>query len=113
MERHRRAFRVVLMVRVLGLSRSGYYAWRNRVDVSERQHARKKRDALVAQAFAARKSRYGSPRLVLDRCDAGHTCNRKTVASSALPPGLAGLGSKALQSHYELETRFACGCEPA
>ena len=52
MERRRRAFRVVLMVRVLGVSRSGYYAWRNRVDVSERQHAREKRDALVAHPIS-------------------------------------------------------------
>jgi putative transposase len=94
MERHRRAFRIVLMVRILGVSCSGYYAWRNRVDVSERQHAREKRDALVAQAFAARKSRYGSPRLVLDLCDVGHTCNRKTVASSLRRQGLRAKAAK-------------------
>ena len=94
MERHRRAFRIVLMVRILGVSRSGYYAWRNRVDVSERQHAREKRDALVARAFAARKSRYGSPRLVLDLCDARHSCNRKTVASSLRRQGLRAKAAK-------------------
>lgn len=94
MERHRRAFRIVLMVRILGVSRSGYSAWRNRVDVSERQHAREKRDALVARAFAARKSRYGSPRLVLDLCDARHSCNRKTVASSLRRQGLRAKAAK-------------------
>jgi putative transposase len=82
MDQHRAEFRVVLMVRVLGVSRSGYYAWRNRIGVSVRQQARKQLDALVVKAFVARKARYGSPRLVLDLCDAGHECDRKTGASS-------------------------------
>ena len=39
-------------------------------------------DKLVAEVFAARKMRAGSPRLVLDLRDQGHKYDRKTVAAS-------------------------------
>lgn len=94
MDRHRGEFRVVLMVRVLGVSRSGYYAWRNRVEVSARRQARKLLDALVVEAFVARKSLYGSPRLVVDLCEAGHVYDRKTVASSLQRQGLRAKAAK-------------------
>ena len=39
-------------------------------------------DKLVAEAFAARKMRAGSPRLILDLRDQGYRYDRKTVAVS-------------------------------
>lgn len=39
-------------------------------------------DKLVAAAFAARKMRAGSPRLVLDLLDQGHRYDHKTVVAS-------------------------------
>ena len=41
-------------------------------------------DRLVAEAFAARKMRAGSSRLVLDLRDQGHKYDHKTVAASML-----------------------------
>ena len=90
MERHTGEFRVTLMARVLGVSRSGFYAWRCRVrrGPSARQRARVCLDLRVAAAFAAGKGRCGSPRLMRDLADDGFVYDRKTVASSLRRQGL-------------------------
>ncbi len=71
------------MSRVLGVSRSGFYRFRQRAgQPGKRQQQRMLLDKLVVEAFAARKMRAGSPRLVLDLLDQGHRYDRKTVAAS-------------------------------
>lgn len=89
MKQHANEFRIVAMCRVLGLPRSGYYQWlstaENRRQRAERQQTR---DALVADAFHAKKGRCGSPNLVLDLRDAGHHYNAKTVEKSLQKQGL-------------------------
>ena len=45
-------------------------------------------------AFEAGKGRSGSPRLVLDLNDAGHSCDRKTVANSMMRQGLRAKAAK-------------------
>ena len=71
------------MSRVLAVSRSGFYSWRQRgEEPTRRQQQRTVLDTLVADAFVARKMRSGSPRLVLDLHDQGHAYDRKTVAAS-------------------------------
>ena len=88
-ETHREEFRIVTMCRVLDAPRSGFYAWRYRqLHPSARQHRRTERDGVVKEAFASRKGRSGSPGLVLDLHDAGHACDRKTVADSMKRQGL-------------------------
>lgn len=56
------AYSVAVMCEVLGVSRSGYYAWR-----SQPETARERRDAdllpRVKAAFAEHQGRYGSPRV--------------------------------------------------
>jgi len=80
---HSREFTVSAMCRVLAVSRSGYYCWRQRGPRSlVRQQRRERLDQRVATVFFARKERSGSPRLVLDLNDLGHHYNRKTVAAS-------------------------------
>ena len=76
-------FSIAAMARVLSVSRSGFYHWRRRMETpAPRQRQRTHRDALVKQHFDNKKDRSGSPRLVLDLIDAGHSCDRKTVADS-------------------------------
>ena len=71
------------MSRVLDVSRGGFYRFRQRAgQPAKRQQQCMALDKLVAEAFAARKMRAGSPRLVLDLRDQGHKYDRKTVAAS-------------------------------
>ena len=71
------------MCRVLAVSRSGYYRWLSRGQrPTNRQMQCEFLDQLVADAFAARKKRSGSPMLVLDLKEQGHHYDRKTVAAS-------------------------------
>jgi putative transposase len=82
-KRHAEQFKIKSMCRVLGASRGGYYRWRDRChQPTERQKRRELLDRQVADAFAARKKRSGSPMLVLDLQEQGHNYDRKTVASS-------------------------------
>jgi putative transposase len=94
MERHAREFRIVLMARVLGVSRSGFYAWRGCSGPGPRQRARTAMDVVVKQAFDARKGRSGAPRLTHDLHDDGHPYNRKSVASSLRRQGLRAKAAK-------------------
>jgi transposase InsO family protein len=89
MHKHTGEFRIKSMCRVLAVSRSGFYTWRQRQRrPSERQQRRAALDARVAQAFAARKGRCGSPTLTLDLRDQGLPYDRKTVAASQRRQGL-------------------------
>ena len=83
MQNHANEFKIISMSRVLGVSRSGFYRWRQRGEQpTRRQQQRMALDKLVADAFVARKKRAGSPSLVLDLHDQGHAYDRKTVAAS-------------------------------
>ena len=67
------------MCQVLNLSRSGYYAWRDR-PVSEAQVHREKLMEQIQQSYPHNRGVYGSPRLVLELKDQGLACCRNTVA---------------------------------
>lgn len=87
-EDHRAVWPAAIQCRVLAVSRSGYYAWRNR-PVSE---ASKRREELTSQlqAIHARKYHdvYGAPRLQAELAAEGCRCNRKTVAKCMKEAGI-------------------------
>jgi len=71
----------------LGVSRSGYYAWRERVP-APRTVAN---DSLVVEIetlFEARQRRYGSPRITRDLRKRGKTCGENRVARLMRQKGL-------------------------
>lgn len=78
-EQHTHEFPVVVMCQVLGVSESGYYAWRKRLTCQ-----RKREDAQLSekirQEFSAHHGRYGSPRLHVELREQGVSCSRKRVA---------------------------------
>ena len=96
MHNHSAQFRLSVMARILQVSRSGFYAWRQRQSIGPgpRQQRCHERDEMVMLAFEAGKGRSGSPRLVLDLNDAGHSCDRKTVANSMMRQGLRAKAAK-------------------
>ena len=63
---------------LLAVSRSGYYAWRTgqetRRDAQNRQLTQE-----IKQVFAAKRGRYGSPRITQELRRKGHRCNHKRV----------------------------------
>lgn len=87
--RHHQAFSVQRMCHVVGVARSGYYAWRQREGASSPKRSQQAIiDQRVATAYHQRKGRSGAPRLALDLRDDGLPVNRKTVADSMQRQGL-------------------------
>jgi transposase InsO family protein len=77
--REHREFSVVAMCRVLGVSKSGYYAARERPPSKRQQH----NDELMVKIRASHEAsdrNYGSPRVHKDLTEAGEKVSRKTVA---------------------------------
>lgn len=79
MTRHRDEFPVRLMCRVLGVSASGYYAWRKR-SPSLRALADERLLLSVRIAFQQSDATYGAPRIHRDLRDEGVCVGKKRVA---------------------------------
>ena len=99
-------FAVTLMARVLGVSRSAFYAWRGRREPSPRQQAQVELDAQVAEAFHAAKGRNGAPRLTLDLAAAGHRHDRKTVAKSLRRQGFRAKAARRFKATTDSNHRL-------
>ena len=89
-EAHRTEFSVEAMCRVLGVARSGYYAWlREPLCKRAQEDARLLR--LIRASFTASHGIYGAPRVFLDLREAGETCSRHRVARLMRQAGLRAL----------------------
>ena len=88
-ERHRGEFLVVLMCRVLDVTRSGFYAWCKR---APSKRAREDQRLRIEVRVAHRESRgcYGSPRIHKDLQSKGERVSRKRVARLMRVEGLRG-----------------------
>jgi len=76
---HRQQFRLRSLCRVLGVSRSGYYAWTGRPAPRRAE----RNDALLVHiraAYARGRQAYGSPRIHQDLVQRGIPCGRHRVA---------------------------------
>lgn len=72
-------FPVYRLCRVLGVSQSGYFAWKDR-PASKRQHDDMVMLAHVRSAFALSNAAYGSPRMTRERQDDGFVIGRRHTA---------------------------------
>lgn len=89
MQQHQADFRITCMAQVLAVSRSGFYAWRQRAGQKIPSQLRRERcDSRVASAFAEHKGRYGARRLYHELHAEGWGYNRKTIAASLRRQGL-------------------------
>ena len=87
LDQHQDAWPVAVMASVLGVSPSGYYAWKGR-PASDRQQ---RRDRLLVEITAVHeqvKGRYGSPRVHAELQANGHGCCVNTVAAIMRQAGL-------------------------
>jgi len=79
---------VTLLCRVLGVSRSGYYAWRERTP-SDAEVRRTELTDEIQTIHAEVKGRYGSPRIHAELVERGHECCVNFVAKVMRKAGIA------------------------
>jgi putative transposase len=76
---HKDQYKVVRMCKLLDVSSSGFYVWRER-PASPRVLENKRLLGLIKELFQASHQTYGSPRVLCDLHELGETCNQKRVA---------------------------------
>ena len=76
---HESEFGVKAMCRVLGVSRSGYYAWRTHPE-SQRAQANERLLVRIREEYQLSRKTYGSPRIYAALRGKAVTCSRKRVA---------------------------------
>ena len=92
------------MCRCLSLSRSGYYAWRQR-PVSGRRQRRERVGQAVEAAYHGFKKRYGAPRLTVELNENGVPCSVNHVASLLKEKGLRARNGKGFKYRPRTEAR--------
>jgi len=96
MRAHAREFRLVAMCRVLGVQRSGYYAWL-RHGASAREREDQRLLGLIKHHWLASGTVYGYRKITLDLREAGERCSRHRVLRLMKAEGLraqVGYGHK-------------------
>lgn len=86
-DRERGHFPVELLCEVLGVSRSGYYAWRDRPPSTQARRREQLAEA-IGRAHAASRATYGSPRVYRQLQAQGVPCCENTVARLMRARGL-------------------------
>jgi len=66
------------LCQLLGVTRSGYYAWRSGRE-STREVENRKLAGQISEVFEAKRKRYGSPRITQELRRQGQRCNHKRV----------------------------------
>ena len=79
MSAHQAQHRIATMARVLGVSKSGYYAWCKRPASARAQEDQRLLRA-IRTSHAASDERYGAPKILDDVRDAGFAVGRRRVA---------------------------------
>ncbi|UXR70551.1 IS3 family transposase [Staphylococcus sp. IVB6246] len=93
MYEHRHEFLVVKMCQVLGVSKSGYYDWKNRKPSAHIV----KRDGLkkhIYQIYIKSQKRYGSPKITQILRRHGHTITQRTVSRMMKELGIRSITKK-------------------
>jgi transposase InsO family protein len=109
MKAHEEEFAVKRMCRVLGVKRSGYYAWRKRKP-STREQANQALLALIAAEHAKSRRTYGSPRLHVVLRRKGVKCGRNRVARLMR---MHGIVARRKRRYYPRTTQRQAGVIPA
>ena len=78
-----------MMCRLLKVSKSGYYAWRDRAE-SNRAKTDRELTQVITHLHAESNGVYGSPKIRLDLKDAGYHCGKHKVARLMRLSGLRG-----------------------
>ncbi len=98
-------FPITLLCRCLTVSRSGYYAWRNRPPSARVQQDARLKVEISASHSASRRT-YGSPRIIRDLLEEGHRVSRKRVARLMRELGLEGRRKRRFRATTDSKHRF-------
>jgi putative transposase len=98
---------VVLLCRLLGVHRSGFYAWRHHPE-SKRSIEDRRLLGLIRASFEASQGIYGSKRIFCDLREVGETCGVHRVARIMRAHKIAALrGYKSHRFHYHKPAKAA------
>ncbi len=89
-EQEKARYPVRILCAALGVSPSGYYAWRSR-GPSARERSDAELAAEIRSSHARSRGTYGVPRIWADLAEAGHHVSRKRVARLMRRDHLAGV----------------------
>ena len=87
---HRQEFKITVMCRVLGVSRSGYYAWVQR-PVSVREMANQALSQQIKEVHQHSGETYGSPRIQAELAAQGMKCGHNRIARLMREAGLQAI----------------------
>ena len=94
MDAQKASYSITLMAKVLGVTRAGYYAWKNRASHrGERALVRRRVDEAVAWEHEVSGGTYGAPRIRHALTRAGVDVGVRAVAASMRRQGLTGLNT--------------------
>ncbi|WP_157084414.1 IS3 family transposase, partial [Millisia brevis] len=88
---------ITTLTDLLGVSRSGYYAWvnrRTRVDVGPRRQRRRDLEVKILAHWQASHRTYGSPRITADLHAEGVSVSENTVAKIMAEMGIEGISPR-------------------
>jgi putative transposase len=97
-ERERASYPVSTLCRVLGVSPSGFWAWRSR-HPARRAAADAALAERISEIHRASRGTYGAPRIHAELAAAGVRCGRKRVARLMRAAGLAGVHRRRRVAH--------------
>src|SRR5690606_20288622 len=103
-EREKANHSVVTLCRVLGVSTSGYYAWRTR-KTSQRALEDEVLKARIMEIYVESRRTYGAPRMTAVLAREGWSCSRKRVARLINELGIAGISRRSEERRVGKECR--------
>src|SRR5690606_12071041 len=92
-EREKASHPIATMCRLLGVSSSGYYGWRDRTP-SKRAQEDEALQEQIRQIHRASRGTYGAPRIHAELQARGIRCGRKRVARLMRELGLQGISRR-------------------
>lgn len=105
LHRRRHRYSIRMMCRLLKVSRSGYYDWRDR-DVSDRVQRDRALLPLVHQAYLDSRGVYGARKVHRELLAQGHACGRHKVAKLMRRAGLKGCPKRRFRKLPETPARY-------
>ena len=106
-------FPIRVMARVLGVTASGYYAWRGRPLITPQVRADRRLRVQIRTIHAQSAGRYGSPRIHRALRDVGERVSRKRVIRLMQVDQLLRPAAASVSGHDAVRPQGAAGAEPS